>query len=96
MTGEVTLTGRVLAIGGLREKSMAAYANGMKTVLIPEDNKKDLEQVDKKVLENIEFIPICRVEKALEYTLIRNRNASGEKKVENISVEKRNTDSLWS
>ncbi|MBO4338740.1 MAG: endopeptidase La [Clostridia bacterium] len=96
MTGEVTLTGRVLAIGGLREKSMAAYTNSMKTVLIPEDNKKDLEEVDKKVLENIEFVPISRVEKAIEYTLVRKEKEKGEKKLENIPVEKRNTDSLWS
>ncbi|MBE6835014.1 MAG: endopeptidase La [Ruminococcaceae bacterium] len=95
MTGEVTLTGRVLPIGGLREKSMAAYTNGMKTVLIPEDNKKDLEQVDKKVLENIEFIPISRVEKAIEYTLIRPKNEKSKKKIEPVTVEKGSGDSVW-
>jgi len=95
MTGEVTLTGRVLPIGGLREKSMAAFSNGMKTVLIPEENKKDLEKVDKKVLENIEFIPISRVEEALKYTLTKNRDESNKKKIEPLAVEKSNGDSVW-
>ncbi len=95
MTGEVTLTGRVLPIGGLREKSMAAFSNGMKQVLIPEGNKKDLEEVDKKVLENIEFIPISRVEKAIEYTLIRKTEKKDKKKIESIIVENKNADSVW-
>lgn len=95
MTGEVTLTGRVLPIGGLREKSMAAYTNGMKQVLIPEENKKDLEEIDKKVLESIEFIPISRVEKAIEYTLVRNSEKKDKKKIESIIVENKNADSVW-
>ena len=95
MTGEVTLTGRVLPIGGLREKSMAAFTNGMKQVLIPEENKKDLEEVDKKVLESIEFIPISRVEKAIEYTLVRGNEKKENKKIESIVVENKNSDSVW-
>ena len=59
MTGEITLHGRVLPIGGLREKAMAAYKAGVHTVLIPEDNKKDLEDVDKAVLDGVRFI-CCR------------------------------------
>jgi ATP-dependent Lon protease len=59
MTGEVTLTGRVLAIGGLREKTMAAYSAGIKTVLIPGDNEVNLEEVDEEVRANIKFIT-CR------------------------------------
>lgn len=56
MTGEITLRGKVLAIGGLREKTMAAYKAGIKTVIIPAANKPDLEEVDDKVKENIEFV----------------------------------------
>lgn len=94
MTGEVTLTGRVLPIGGLREKSMAAYSNGMKKVLIPEENVPDLESVDKTVLESIEFIPIDRVEKAIELTLIRNKK--DEKfKVKPIAVDSASADAAW-
>ena len=53
MTGEITLHGRVLPIGGLREKSMAAYRRGIKTVFIPWDNQKDLEEIDEVVKEHI-------------------------------------------
>lgn len=56
MTGEITLHGKVLAIGGLREKTMAAYKAGIKTVIIPAQNKADLEEVDDVIKENIEFI----------------------------------------
>ena len=56
MTGEITITGRVLAIGGLREKSMAAYVEGIKTVIIPEANRSDLDKVDEKVKERINFV----------------------------------------
>ena len=69
MTGEVTLTGRVLAIGGLREKTMAAYKNGMKVVIIPYDNISDLEECDKTVKESITFIPVKHVSEVLEVVL---------------------------
>ena len=57
MTGEVTITGRVLAIGGLKEKTMAAYLHDCKRVIIPEENLRDLEDIDPKVRESLEFIP---------------------------------------
>ncbi len=60
MTGEITLRGRVLPIGGLREKTMAAYSAGVKTVLIPADNERDLVNIDPLARENLTFIP-CRV-----------------------------------
>ena len=56
MTGEITVTGRVLPIGGLREKTMAAYVEGIKTVVIPEANRSDLDKVDEKVKEKINFV----------------------------------------
>ncbi len=58
MTGEITLHGNVLPIGGLREKSMAAYREGMKTVLIPKDNEPDLYEVDDEVKKNLTFLPM--------------------------------------
>ncbi len=62
MTGEVTLTGRVLPIGGLKEKSMAAYKAGIEKVIIPEDNYSDLWEIDTVVKENLEFIPVKRLD----------------------------------
>lgn len=56
MTGEITVTGRVLPIGGLREKTMAAYVEGIKTIIIPKANTADLDEVDEKVKENIKFV----------------------------------------
>ena len=71
MTGEITLLGRVLPIGGLKEKTMAAYRAGIKTVLIPADNEPDLYEVDATVKEHVEFIPVERVEQVLETALVR-------------------------
>ncbi len=70
MTGEITLHGKVLPIGGLVEKSMAAYKNGIRTVLIPEANLPDLAELDETVREAIRFIPCETVETVLETALI--------------------------
>lgn len=69
MTGEITLRGKVLPIGGLREKSMAAYRNGMKTIIIPYDNIKDLEEVDDVVKEKVEFKPVKHITEVLEIAI---------------------------
>ncbi len=70
MTGEITLTGRVLPIGGLREKTMAAYKAGVKTVLIPFDNTPDLDDVDVTVRAEIEFVPVKRIDEVLKLALV--------------------------
>ena len=57
MTGEITLRGKVLAIGGLKEKTLAAYRAGITTVLIPEDNMRDLDEIDTEAREHLKFIP---------------------------------------
>ncbi len=72
MTGEITLRGRVLPIGGLREKTMAAYRSGIKTVLFPLDNEPDLAEVDEVVKKAIEFKPMKKVEQVLEAALVRH------------------------
>jgi len=69
MTGEITLRGRVLAIGGLREKTMAALRNGITTVIIPADNVKDLEEIDPSVREKIRFVPAVYAEDVLELVM---------------------------
>jgi ATP-dependent Lon protease len=71
MTGEISLRGNVLPIGGLKEKSMAAYKNKMKTVLIPQDNVPDLEKVDKVVKENIKFIAVSTLDEVLNLALTK-------------------------
>ncbi len=71
MTGEITLTGRVLPIGGLPEKSMAAYRNGIRTILIPSDNVSDLEEVDSVIKEKVAFIPVNSVSEVLELALVK-------------------------
>ena len=70
MTGEVTVRGRVLAIGGLKEKAMAAYRGGVKRVFIPYDNIPDIDEVDEKVRENIEFIPVRYVGEIIDRALL--------------------------
>lgn len=69
MTGEVTLRGRVLPIGGLKEKSMAALRNGIKTVLIPRENEPDLEEIDQTVRRSLQFVLVDRVDDALSQAL---------------------------
>ncbi len=69
MTGEVTLRGRVLAIGGLKEKLLAALRGGIKTVLIPEENEKDLAEIPDNVKEGLEIIPVSHVDQVLERAL---------------------------
>ena len=69
MTGEVSLQGRILPIGGLREKRMAAYREGMKTVIIPYGNKPNLEEVDAVVKEKIKFIPFKTVDRAISVNM---------------------------
>ena len=70
MTGEITLHGNVLPIGGLKEKSMAAYREGISTVLIPKDNAVDLHEVDAEVKEKIRFIPVEQLSQVLKHALI--------------------------
>ncbi len=70
MTGEITIRGNVLAIGGLREKTMAAYSAGVRTILIPADNMKDLDKIDPVVRENVTFIPCRRACEVLSNALV--------------------------
>ena len=70
MTGEVTLRGRVLPIGGLKEKLLAALRGGIKTVLIPEENVKDLAEIPDNVTEGLEIVPVSHVDRVLELALV--------------------------
>lgn len=85
MTGEITLRGKVLPIGGLKEKSMAAYKNGIKTVIIPKANEADLEDVDNVVKENVNFIPVESFSEIISIAL-KNTNKVAEKEWNKINV----------
>ncbi len=84
MTGEVTLRGRVLPIGGLKEKLLAAYRAGIKKVIIPIDNEKDLHDVPKTVLKAIEIVPVEHMDSVLMHALVWN-----------VNKEESKTDSLF-
>jgi ATP-dependent Lon protease len=71
MTGEVTLRGRVLPIGGLKEKLLAALRSGIKTVLIPEENTRDLKEIPENVTQGMEIIPVSRMHEVLSRALVR-------------------------
>jgi ATP-dependent Lon protease len=75
MTGEVTLRGRVLPIGGLKEKLLAALRGGIKTVLIPEENVKDLAEIPNSVKSGLEIVPVSRMEEVLKHALVRQPTA---------------------
>ena len=70
MTGEITLHGKVLPIGGLKEKSMAAYKAGVKTVIIPKENEPDLDEIDETVKNNVRFIPAEKIQTVLDNALV--------------------------
>ena len=89
MTGEITLRGRVLPIGGLKEKSMAAYRVGIKTVIIPEGNVSDLYEVDPVVKSALEFRPVSGIDQVLEAALMpaeKDEKSKLVKKLDSVPV----------
>ena len=81
MTGEITLRGEVTAIGGLKEKLLAALRGGIKTVLIPEDNVKDLQDIPENVKNGLEIVPVKWIDKVLEVALEKMPQALPEEEV---------------
>lgn len=77
MTGEITLTGRVLPIGGLKEKALAAMRHGVKTVIIPDKNKKDLEDIPEEFRQNLTFVPVKTIDEVLEVALAQKIKTTG-------------------
>lgn len=89
MTGEISIRGRVLPIGGLREKTMAALRHGIKTVIIPEANRRDLEEIDQTVRKALNFITAEHVDRVLEAALLTDRvRSTGNKAEVSIPPEK--------
>ncbi len=89
MTGEVTITGQVLPIGGLKEKLLAAHRAGIKKVLIPKENEKDLIDVPKKVKEDIKILPVETADEVLKIALTKELKPTEWVEVEKISEEKK-------
>ena len=77
MTGEISIRGRVLAIGGLKEKTMAALRHGVRTVIIPAENEKDLEEIDQTVRQALQFITVSSADRVLEAALLPADDAAG-------------------
>jgi ATP-dependent Lon protease len=78
MTGEITLRGRVLPIGGLKEKLLAAHRGNIRTVIIPKDNEKDLAEVPANVLKDLEVIFVDHVDEVLNHALLPVEESKGE------------------
>lgn len=70
MTGEITLRGRVLPIGGLKEKVLAAYREGMHTIILPKDNIRDIEEIPKTIRERIQFVPVTSMDEVLSHVWV--------------------------
>jgi ATP-dependent Lon protease len=70
MTGEITLRGRVLPIGGLKEKVLAAHRGGIKTVLLPKENEKDVDEIPQQVLKNVTLIQVEHMDEVLKQALL--------------------------
>ena len=73
MTGEITLTGRVLPIGGLKEKCLAAYRAGIDTVIIPKENEKDLSKMPKSIKSKLNFIVATHIDEVIKNALIEEK-----------------------
>ena len=81
MTGEISLRGRVLPIGGLREKTMAAYRMGIKTVVIPQKNVPDLNEIDEKVRAALKFVPVTELDEVFELALVTPKEEKERKSI---------------
>ena len=97
MTGEITLRGEVLPIGGLKEKLLAAHRGGIETVLIPQENEKDLAEIPKNIKDKLNIVPVKWIDQVLEVALQHMpapeaSKEAGESKAESVEKEEKSTD----
>src|SRR5690606_340905 len=74
MTGEITLRGRVLPVGGIKEKVLAAHRMGIKKVLLPNDNGKDLDEIPDRVKKKMEFVLVKKMDEVLQHALVKKED----------------------
>ncbi|MDO4748328.1 MAG: endopeptidase La [Eubacteriales bacterium] len=91
MTGEITLLGRVLAIGGLKEKSMAAYKAGIRNVIIPKENERDLVEIDSTIKDHINFIPVSSIDEVINLAVKKATKATEKQKNSGIIINTQKT-----
>ena len=96
MTGEVTLRGRVLPIGGLKEKLLAALRGGIKTAIIPDENEKDLKEIPQNVKDGLKIIPVKHVEEVLKIALVSNLNPIEWAEIDQIKNQEKTDTSIES
>jgi ATP-dependent Lon protease len=87
MTGEITLRGEVLPIGGLKEKLLAAHRGGISTVIIPEENERDLVDIPKNIKQHLDIKPVRWIDEVLQIALQETPTPKGEKSAENLTQE---------
>ncbi|WP_422137112.1 endopeptidase La [Endozoicomonas sp. ALD040] len=87
MTGEITLRGQVLAIGGLKEKLLAAHRGGIKTVVIPEENRRDLKEIPENIKEDLTIVPVKWIDEVLEIALQYMPTADNEEPIKDLETE---------
>ncbi|NQX45852.1 endopeptidase La [Paenibacillus tritici] len=87
MTGEITLRGRVLPIGGLKEKSLAAHRAGYKKILMPKDNERDLKDIPESVRNDVEFVPVSHMDQVLKHALVDHVEGRDTESDTEISIE---------
>ncbi len=97
MTGEISLLGKVLPIGGLKEKTMAAYRAGVKKVIVPEENSADLSEVDEQVKQNVDFVVVSNMKQVLDTALVSSKNINHKAQTKKSSSTKSaaNAVNLW-
>ena len=89
MTGEISLRGKVMAIGGLREKTMAAYRIGVHTVIIPEENLPDLEEVEQVVKDHVQFVPARDLQTVFRTALVHTEQVAATPRSGHIPAEEK-------